>query len=53
MTASLRRFLVDQSGSGAEKAILLSLIALIIIPAANNLGTKLVSVFGTLTQALH
>jgi Flp pilus assembly pilin Flp len=53
VTASLKRFLADQSGSGAEKAILVSVIALMVLPAANGVGAKLVSVFGTLTQALR
>jgi Flp pilus assembly pilin Flp len=53
VTASLKRFLADQSGTGAEKAILVSVIAVIVLPAASGLGGKLVSVFGTLTQALR
>ena len=54
MKACLKRFLRDQSGAvAAEEAILVTGVALVIIPAANTVGTKLVSLFEGLTRVLH
>lgn len=54
MKACLQRFLRDPSGAaGAEEAVLLTGIALVVIPTASTVGTKLVSLFESLTRALH
>jgi pilus assembly protein Flp/PilA len=53
MTNTMRRFLTDQSGAAAiEYGLITSGIAVAIIPGIKNVGTKLVTVFTTLLNAL-
>jgi pilus assembly protein Flp/PilA len=49
----MRRFLKDQSGAAAiEYGLLASGISVAIVPSVDNVGTKLVTVFQTLQNAL-
>jgi pilus assembly protein Flp/PilA len=49
----MRRFLKDQSGAAAiEYGLIASGISVVIIPAVNNVGNKLVATFQTLQNAL-
>jgi pilus assembly protein Flp/PilA len=53
MLNQLRRFLKDQSGAAAvEYGLITSGISVIIIPAINGVGNKLVVVFNTIQTAL-
>jgi pilus assembly protein Flp/PilA len=49
----MQRFLKDQSGAAAiEYGLIASGISVVIIPAVNNVGNKLVATFQTLQNAL-
>jgi pilus assembly protein Flp/PilA len=49
----MRRFLKDESGAAAiEYGLITSGISVAIIPAVKEIGTKLVSVFTTLQNAI-
>jgi pilus assembly protein Flp/PilA len=53
MLKQMRRFLKDQSGAAAiEYGLLASGISVAVIPSVNNVGSKLVTVFTTLQNAL-
>jgi pilus assembly protein Flp/PilA len=53
MLNKFRRFLKDQSGAAAvEYGLITSGISVIIIPAVNGVGNKLVVVFNTIQTAL-
>ena len=53
MLNKFHRFLKDQSGAAAvEYGLLTSGIAVVVIPAINGVGNKLVVVFTTLQNAL-
>jgi pilus assembly protein Flp/PilA len=53
MLDQMRRFLKDQFGAAAiEYGLITSGIAVAIIPAIKNIGSKLVAVFTTLLNAL-
>ena len=53
MLKQMRRFLKDESGTAAiEYGLIASGISVAIIPSVNNVGTKLVNVFTTLTNAI-
>ncbi|HYA06809.1 MAG TPA: Flp family type IVb pilin [Xanthobacteraceae bacterium] len=53
MLKRIRRFLKDESGAAAiEYGLLASGISVAIIPSVNNVGTKLVNVFTTLSNAI-
>jgi Flp pilus assembly pilin Flp len=53
MTALLKRFLRDESGTGLDEVLLVTGTGLVIIPSVNEIGAKLVVVFETLTKALR
>ena len=53
MKALLLRFLYDESGRGVAEAVLVTGVALVIIPTIHNVGTRLGEVFAKLTKALH
>jgi pilus assembly protein Flp/PilA len=49
----MRRFLKNESGAAAiEYSLIASGISVVIIPSVHNVGTKLVTVFTTLQNAL-
>ena len=49
----IKRFAKDQSGTAAiEYGLITSGISVVIIPGVHNVGTKLVSTFQTLQNAL-
>jgi pilus assembly protein Flp/PilA len=53
MLKQMRRFLKDQSGAAAiEYGLLASGISVAVIPSVNNVGSKLVTVFTTLQNAI-
>jgi pilus assembly protein Flp/PilA len=53
MLNQLRRFLKDQSGAAAiEYGLIASGISVAIIPSVNNTGTKLVTIFTAISNAL-
>ncbi len=53
MKALLLQFLRDDSGRGVAEALLATGTGLLIVPTANDVGAKLVTVFEKLTKALH
>jgi Flp pilus assembly pilin Flp len=52
MSVLLKRFLRDESGAGVEEAVLVTGLALVTIPSANDIGARLSTVFDTLAKAL-
>jgi Flp pilus assembly pilin Flp len=49
----LLRFMRDDSGHALEYAVLVTGIALTVIPATNAVGTRLQAVFEKIAKALH
>ena len=53
MQSQFRKFLADQSGATAvEYSILIALIAITLIPAANLLGSKISAQFNAIANSL-
>jgi pilus assembly protein Flp/PilA len=53
MTTHFKRFLQDESGVAAvEYGLIVSCIAVVIIPSVKNVGQKLVTIFTIIQNAL-